>query len=84
MWKKGLCPFSVFEGGMQTVTASCNALLQNENLIDVLKKQNFSVAIVDLLYNECGLALAHHLGLYLLFTIYSLDLHIYITPISIA
>ena len=28
-----------------------------------LREQKFDVAVVDLLYNECGLALANYLGL---------------------
>ena len=27
-----------------------------------MKKEKFDVALVDLVVNECGLALAHHLG----------------------
>ena len=62
MWDRGLNSLSVFDGGMQTVQAACDTLLQNQKLIDHLKEQQFSIAVVDIIYNECGLALAHHLG----------------------
>ena len=32
-------------------------------MIDQLKENDYDMAIVDLMYNECGLALAHHLNL---------------------
>ncbi len=52
----GLKPYYMFHG-------FCDRLLGDQQLIDDLRDQEFNVAFVDLLYNECGLALAHHLGL---------------------
>ncbi|KAB7501666.1 UDP-glucuronosyltransferase 2C1 [Armadillidium nasatum] len=63
MWERGLNPSSVLDGGIDTVASSCDTLFQQKELIQELKASNFKVAIVDLLYNECGLALAHYLGL---------------------
>ena len=44
------------------ITKFCQLMLDPE-LITELQDQNFDLAIVDLMFNECGLALAHHLGL---------------------
>jgi hypothetical protein len=41
--------------------AYCDQMLGNQDLIKRLKSETFDVTIVDLLYNECGLALAHHI-----------------------
>ena len=45
------------------VHAHCYSLFSNKTLINFLKSKNFTVALVDLMANECSLALAHHLGL---------------------
>ena len=45
-----------------TVTAYCHALLSNSALRSYLSSHPVDVAIVDLVYNECGLALAHSLN----------------------
>ena len=38
--------------------------MSNDSLIKELEAENFDLAIVDLIYNECGLALTgHRLGL---------------------
>jgi hypothetical protein len=42
--------------------AQCHALLGNEDLMAELASTHFDAAIVDFVYNECGLALAQHLG----------------------
>lgn len=52
---------SVFDGGMAAVAASCETLFTQTKLLQELRNTDFQLAIVDLLYNECGLALAHHL-----------------------
>ena len=44
----------------KVVTSYCHFLLSNETLKNELKDENFDVAIVDLIYNECTLALANH------------------------
>jgi hypothetical protein len=41
--------------------AFCDQMLGNQDLINHLKSEMFDIAIVDLIYNECGLALAHHI-----------------------
>ncbi len=41
------------------VRGYCHRLLGDHDLFDMLKEEKFDVALVDLLYNECGLALAH-------------------------
>lgn len=48
--------------GYLTVAYFCHALLGDTKLIRRLQNENFDVVLVDLLYNECSLALAHHLG----------------------
>jgi len=40
----------------------CDIIL-DDDLISILREEEFDFAIVDLMFNECGLALAHHLGL---------------------
>ena len=42
------------------ILAHCNHLLGNQGLLEELKEEKFDLAIVDLLYNECSLALASH------------------------
>jgi hypothetical protein len=42
--------------------ALCDQMLGNRDLINHLKSEMFDLAIIDLNYNECGLALAHHIG----------------------
>ena len=61
-WSEGLRPYYIPLDGLFTVAAHCKALLSNRDRINHLRKQQFDVAIVDLLYNECSLSLAHHLG----------------------
>ena len=66
LWTKGLNLLSLFNMGANpyaVATAYCEQLLSNEALKDRLRREKFDVAIVDLIYNECGLALANHLGL---------------------
>ncbi|KAB7502227.1 UDP-glucuronosyltransferase 1-7 [Armadillidium nasatum] len=63
MWEQGLNLGLFPIEGFITVSAYCKELLSSDGLIHQLKKQNFKVAVVDLVFNECGLALAHKLGL---------------------
>ena len=44
------------------MTEYCRAILHPDN-IDLLAGESFDVAIVDLMFNECGLSLAHHLNI---------------------
>ena len=45
------------------IDAYCEQLFGNEKLMAQLRGTKFDVAIVDIVYNECGLALARDLGL---------------------
>ena len=44
------------------MTEYCRAILHPDN-IDLLAGESFDVTIVDLMFNECGLSLAHHLNI---------------------
>ena len=59
-------PTSLPVEGFISVYYYCEALMGNQKLLRYLKQEQFDLAIVDLLYNECGVALAHHLGDYLI------------------
>lgn len=45
------------------IHAHCQRLLGDVELLKELEAGNFSVAVVDLMANECSLALAYRLGL---------------------
>ncbi len=51
------------DGPLLLYRAQCDALLGNRALMRRLRATKFDVAVIDLVYNECGLALAHELGL---------------------
>ena len=40
----------------------CETIL-DEELVTELEEDNYDIAIIDLMFNECGLALAHRLNL---------------------
>jgi hypothetical protein len=42
--------------------AHCDRILGDPILFDKLKEEKFDVILVDLIFNECALALAHELG----------------------
>jgi len=44
------------------LNAQCHALLSNMELFNQLKAKKYKVAVIDLIGNECGLALLHNLG----------------------
>ena len=44
----------------KVVRTYCDQLLGNDDLIARLRRTPFDVAVVDLIYNECGLAMASH------------------------
>lgn len=48
---------------IEPVTFACETLLANDTINIFKQMPLFDLAIVDLLFNECGLALAYHLGL---------------------
>lgn len=63
LWKEGLALDSIFKLPKQpwsVVKAHCHTLLSNKSLISDLKSEQFDLSIVDLIYNECSLALASH------------------------
>ncbi|XP_065341949.1 UDP-glucuronosyltransferase 2B4-like [Cloeon dipterum] len=62
MWRDGLSPWGVPLDAFWTVPAHCDTLLRDVRLRRRLRQVGFHVALVDLLSNECGLALAHALG----------------------
>ena len=62
MWSRGTLFTALPMRGFLTVSAHCHSLLGNEALMTKLKRTSFRVAVVDILYNECSLALAHSLG----------------------
>lgn len=47
----------------QLIGGYCHQLCQNTQLIQELREANFDLVIMDLVYNECGLALISHLKL---------------------
>ncbi|XP_068232745.1 UDP-glucuronosyltransferase 1A10-like isoform X2 [Palaemon carinicauda] len=63
LWSKGTSWTALPWNAFFTVGVFCSTLFGQEQLIDHLRRRDFDIAIVDLLYNECSLALAHHLGL---------------------
>ena len=62
MWQKGTSYRSLPFDGFWALSGYCAALLSNKELLGRLSETRFDVAIVDLLYNECGLAIPHSLG----------------------
>ena len=63
LWREGLTLLNIFylpKNPWKVVTSYCHFLLSNETLKKELKEENFDLAIVDLIYNECALALANH------------------------
>ena len=65
MWEVGLSPFGPFIEGMhpwQLIAGYCHSLLGDMSLRHKLKLEQFDVALVDLVYNECGMALVESLS----------------------
>jgi hypothetical protein len=63
LWTEGLALSAIFRlpsSPWAVVKAHCNQLLANETLKNELIAEQFNLAIVDLIYNECALALAQH------------------------
>jgi len=61
LWQEGLTLSAIFKlpkNPWSVVSAFCHTLLSNQTLIEELKSEQFDLVIVDLIYNECGLALA--------------------------
>ncbi|XP_050724390.1 UDP-glucuronosyltransferase 2A3-like isoform X3 [Eriocheir sinensis] len=62
MWSSGTSWSALPVDAFITVSTYCRTLLEDLPLRHHLRQQEFHVAIVDLIYNECSLALAHDLG----------------------
>lgn len=62
MWDQGTSWKAIPLDAFYTVSAFCRSLLGRESLREDLRGQKFDIAIVDLIYNECSLAVAHDLG----------------------
>ncbi|XP_042877104.1 UDP-glucuronosyltransferase 2A3-like [Penaeus japonicus] len=63
MWSKGTSWTALPVDMFLTISAFCKSLLEREQLREDLRNEQFDIAIVDVIYNECSLALAHDLGL---------------------
>ncbi|XP_066939205.1 UDP-glucuronosyltransferase 1A10-like [Macrobrachium rosenbergii] len=63
LWSKGTSWTAIPWNAFFTVGVFCSTLFEQEQLIYHLRRQQFDIAVVDILYNECSLALAHHLNL---------------------
>lgn len=63
MWQRGTSVTAVPFEGFLAVSAYCHHLLSDSNLAAKLNSTTFHLAVVDLLVNECSLALAHSKGL---------------------
>lgn len=64
VWDSGLRVQSVVEAGVEAfplLGSQCETLLANKPLFNLLKREEFDIAIIDLIFNECGLALLHQL-----------------------
>ena len=62
MWQRGLSFTALPLDGFKALSAHCHHLLSDVALNTRLRNSTFHLAVVDLIYNECGLALAHNLG----------------------
>lgn len=63
LWEEGLSLSTIWrlpKNPWKVVTSYCHHLLSNQTLKAELLGEKFNLAIVDLLYNECALALASH------------------------
>lgn len=63
LWQEGLALSTIFKmpkNPWSIVQAYCHELLSNQTLKNELIHEQFDLTIVDLIYNECGLALASH------------------------
>ncbi|XP_076047795.1 UDP-glucuronosyltransferase 2B33-like [Oratosquilla oratoria] len=58
-WKKGLSWLALPTEAFNTMGSYCKTLLSQRSLLDYISRERFNVAIVDLLYNECSLLVAH-------------------------
>ncbi|KAK4313431.1 hypothetical protein Pmani_015225 [Petrolisthes manimaculis] len=63
MWGHGTDWKALPVDAFWTVSAVCDSLLGDRYLRQRLRHQRYRVAVVDLIYNECSLALTHHLGI---------------------
>jgi hypothetical protein len=63
LWNSGLTAKAVLDSyrAFPLMGGHCDALVSNKKLRRELKAESFDIAIIDILYNECGLALLSHL-----------------------
>ena len=52
----------IFLNHASDLNAQCDTYFGNPEFLNRLKSKNFTVILVDLVTNECGLMLAHHFG----------------------
>jgi len=63
IWNKADAPFTLPTDVYCVTHVHCKMILEDRTLFNQLKKLQFDLAIVDLIANECSLALARALGL---------------------
>lgn len=66
LWQEGLALSTLFKIPRDPwilVKEFCHVVLANQTLLLELKNEKFDLSIVDLVYNECSLAIAHQLKL---------------------
>ncbi|XP_076055067.1 UDP-glucuronosyltransferase 1A9-like [Oratosquilla oratoria] len=63
LWDRRLSITEIPTDVFLIIEAHCRHLLGDTVLLQRLRLQNFTVAVVDLMANECSLAVAHHLGI---------------------
>lgn len=64
LWNSGLTYKSILEAGSEAfplLENQCDTFLSNKKLLQQLRRDKYDLAIIDILYNECGLALLNHL-----------------------
>ncbi|CAG7838360.1 unnamed protein product [Allacma fusca] len=63
LWNSGLSAKAILDSyrAFPLMGAHCETLLGNKRLFRELQQEKFDLAIIDILYNECGLALLHQL-----------------------
>ena len=64
LWAKGHNPHYLPLDAFKMTEALCRTLFENQELIKVLRAEKFDLAIVDVISNECGLALAYQIRIH--------------------
>ena len=63
IWNKADSPYDLPTDLYCVTQVHCRMILQDKNLLEELAAENYDLAIVDLIANECSVALARALGL---------------------